>query len=207
MAAHITQIIRRTTGIVDFYDGVSVVQTTDAVKSAAANGNDINCTLADDTIYPITVEDLTLCQVGFNPAFDYPCSPVTIGTAAYTQRRNDIIDCINNVFPKYATLAIVQQMIDDAPGGSTNIKQAEVDFGATPIAEQTFTVIDAEVSDTSQLIARQAYEAATGKDLDENEMDSLDIQCAPASGQFTLYIRSTDGSYLHDKFKINYLIG
>jgi hypothetical protein len=95
-----------------------------------------------------------------------------------------------------------------APGASsTNIKQTEVDFGATPVADGTFTVTDTDVSATSQLIAQVAYEAPTGKDLDEIEMDDLQIRCKPAAGSFDMYIKAADGSYLHDKFKINYLIG
>ncbi len=95
-----------------------------------------------------------------------------------------------------------------SPGaGSTNIKQIEIDFGTTPISENIFTVTDADISVGSQLIGQLAYEAPTGKDLDEIEMDDLLIKCQPGSGQFVMFIRSIDGSYLADKFKINYLIG
>ena len=94
-----------------------------------------------------------------------------------------------------------------SPGASsTNIKQTEVDFGADPVAEASFTITDADVSGTSQLIASVAYEAPTGKDLDELDMDGLDLKCGPGTGQFTLYARGLDG-YVADKFKINYLIG
>ena len=51
-----------------------------------------------------------------------------------------------------------------------------------------------------------AYEAPTGKDLDELDMDGLDLKFGPGTGQFTLYARGLDG-YVADKFKINYLIG
>ncbi len=95
-----------------------------------------------------------------------------------------------------------------SPGaGSVNIKQTEIDFGVTPLAEKEVTVTDADVLVTSQLIAQAAYEAPTGKDLDELEMDDLQLRCQPGSGQFLMFIRTADGSYLADKFKINYLIG
>ncbi len=95
-----------------------------------------------------------------------------------------------------------------SPGaGSVNIKQTEVDFGTTPISEKEFTVTDTDVLVTSQLIAQVAYEAPTGKDLDELEMDDLQIRCQPGTGQFLMFIRTADGSYLADKFKINYLVG
>ncbi len=90
--------------------------------------------------------------------------------------------------------------------GVTNIKQTEIDFGTTPVAEASFVIADADVLVGSQLIESVAYEAPTGKDLDEMEMDGLDLKFAPGSGQFTLYARGEDG-YVADKFKVNYLVG
>lgn len=93
------------------------------------------------------------------------------------------------------------------PGASsTNIKQTEIDFGTTPVAEASFTITDADVSAGSQLIGSVAYEAPTGKDLDELDMDGLDLKFAPGVGEFTLYARGMDG-YVADTFKVNYLIG
>lgn len=98
---------------------------------------------------------------------------------------------------------------DTIPGGAAtvNIKQTEVDFGVTPVAEGTFTITDGDVTALSQIIASVAYEAPTGKDLDEIEMDDLIIRCGNGVGTFDMFIRAADGSYLADKFKINYLIG
>lgn len=93
-----------------------------------------------------------------------------------------------------------------AGGGTLDIKQTEIDFGTTPVSEKSFTITDTSVLVTSQLIGNVAYEAPTGKDLDELEMDSLDLKFAPDVGQFTLYARGLDG-YIADKFKINYLVG
>lgn len=90
--------------------------------------------------------------------------------------------------------------------GSANIKQTEIDFGTTPVSEASFLITDADVSAGSQLIGSVAYEAPTGKDLDEMEMDTLDLKFAPGSGAFTLYARGLDG-YIADKFRINYLVG
>ncbi len=96
--------------------------------------------------------------------------------------------------------------LESAGPAAVDIKQTEVDFGTTPVWEQSFTVVDGDVSAGSQLIGNVAYEAPTGKDLDEMEMDGLDLKFAPGVGQFTLYARGLDGP-VHDKFKINYLIG
>ncbi len=93
-----------------------------------------------------------------------------------------------------------------APTATVNIKQTEIDFGATPISEKSFTITDADVVVTSQLIGNVAYEAPTGKELDELEMDSLDLKFAPGAGQFMLYAKGLDG-YVADCFKINFLVG
>ncbi len=93
-----------------------------------------------------------------------------------------------------------------APASAVNIKQTEIDFGITPVSEASFIITDADVIVTSQLMGNVAYEAPTGKDLDELEMDTIDLKFAPGAGQFTLYARGLDG-YVADKFKINYLVG
>ncbi len=91
--------------------------------------------------------------------------------------------------------------------GSTSITQTEVDFGATPIAEQKFTITDAAATISSKIMATLAYDAPTSKDLDEVEMDDLIIKCGNATaGFFEMFIRAVDGSYLSGKFKINYII-
>lgn len=107
--------------------------------------------------------------------------------------------------PIVLTLGQLEQLqsTDSIPN---TIKQTEVDFGTTPISEAIFIITDADVTVSSRIIAKVAYEAPTGKDLDEIEMDDLVIHCSNGAGIFNMYIRSADGSYLSDKFKINYLI-
>ena len=90
--------------------------------------------------------------------------------------------------------------------GSVNIKQTEIDFGTTPVVEKNFTIVDTDISVSSQLIGLVAYEAPTGKDLDELEMDVLDLKLGSGNGQFTLRVKGMEG-YVAGKFKINYLIG
>jgi hypothetical protein len=93
------------------------------------------------------------------------------------------------------------------PGASsTNIKQTEIDFGPMPVSEAEFTVTDVDVTASSQIMGSVAYEAPTGKDLDELEMDALDLKFAPGSGTLTIRAKGMDG-YVHDKFKLNYLVG
>lgn len=86
------------------------------------------------------------------------------------------------------------------------VAQTEIDFGATPISEASFTITDANVTASSKIVAMVAYVAPTGKDLDEIECDELDIKCGNGSGTFPMYVKGMEG-YVHDKFKINYIIG
>jgi hypothetical protein len=91
-----------------------------------------------------------------------------------------------------------------AGGGS--VKQVEIDFGSLPVSEAKFLITDASVTPSSHIVGSVAYEAPTGKDLDELEMDELDLKFGPGSGQFTLYATGENG-YIADKFKINYVVG
>jgi len=91
-------------------------------------------------------------------------------------------------------------------GNGADVKQVEIDFGAVPVSDASFTVVDASVTIASQIIGNIANEAPTNKDLDELEMDSIDLKFAPGAGQFTILARGMEG-YLHDKFKVNYLAG
>ena len=87
------------------------------------------------------------------------------------------------------------------------VTQTEIDFGSTPISSKEFTITDSNVSVNSRVTANMAYDAPTGKDLDETEMDHLQIICGQVTvGSFKMYVTSSDGSYLADKFKVNYTI-
>ena len=86
------------------------------------------------------------------------------------------------------------------------VSTIEVDFGSTPLYSKTFTITDATCTSTSNILTSLGG-TPTGKDADELEMDSLEIVCYPSTGSFDMFITSQDGSYLHDKFKINYIIG
>lgn len=95
-----------------------------------------------------------------------------------------------------------QDLTSFVVGGNT-----EIDFGALPIYEKEFTITDGNVIATSNIIASLAYEAPTGKELDETEIDTLSIICGQSElGSFKMFVKSVDGCYLADKFKINYSI-
>jgi len=92
------------------------------------------------------------------------------------------------------------------PSSGGIVKQVEIDFGSLPVSEAKFVITDASVTPSSHITGSVAYEAPTGKDLDELEMDLLDLKFGPGSGQFTLYAVGENG-YVADKFKINYVVG
>lgn len=91
--------------------------------------------------------------------------------------------------------------------GDQAITQTEIDFGTTPVSEGSFTITHTGVTSNTKIIASMAYDTPTDKDLDELDMDDLIIRCGNATtNQFTMFVRTADGSYLADKFKINYIL-
>ena len=115
----------------------------------------------------------------------------------------------NNLFLKVDKVVDKSLILDSEALRFTKFSggQTEVDFGSLPIYQKEFTITDASVLTTSNITASIAYEAPTGKDLDEIEMDSFNIICGQATnGTFKIIVKSIDGSYLADKFKINYSI-
>lgn len=91
---------------------------------------------------------------------------------------------------------------------AVTITQTEVDFGSTPLYSQTFTIADSRITSTSKFIAQLAYDAPTGKSLDELDLDNISIQIGlgtAALGSMQIVVTGLTG-YLSGKFKINYLI-
>lgn len=84
--------------------------------------------------------------------------------------------------------------------------QVEVDFGPLPVSEASFIVVDARVKSTSRITGNIAYQAPTGKDLDELEMDAIDLKFGAGNGQINVYMKGLEG-YIHDKFVLNYTVG
>lgn len=98
-------------------------------------------------------------------------------------------------------------MPSHAPVFFPHAKVTEIDFGTTPVADTVFTITDAQCSTSSLVLCWPDYTAATGKDLDECEMDQLEtIAGTPQNGSFSLYVRARDSSYLADKFRVKYIL-
>lgn len=85
-------------------------------------------------------------------------------------------------------------------------KQVEVDFGATPVEDATFTVADDQVKTTSHIDCWLSGDTPTGKDADEIGMDALLIAATPLSaGNISIYVRGLEG-YVADTFKLDYVV-
>ena len=107
------------------------------------------------------------------------------------------------------TGATVSQSVDGVttvatPSGTFSVTETEIDFGSTPLSEKSFTITDAAITSGMKMLTSVSYAAPTGKDQDELEMDDLQLRAVAGTGNFTLYVRAADGSYLADKFKIFY---
>jgi hypothetical protein len=85
----------------------------------------------------------------------------------------------------------------------TRSKQVEIDFGPAGVMDGSFVIADANVTATSKLVGAIAYEAPTGKSLDELEFDNFDLMFTPGAGNFTLVARALDGP-VAGTFKVNY---
>ena len=85
----------------------------------------------------------------------------------------------------------------------TRSKQTEIDFGPVGVLDGSFVVADANVTATSKLTGSIAYDAPTGKSLDELEFDNFDLMFSPGAGAFTLVARPLDGP-VAGTFKVNY---
>lgn len=105
--------------------------------------------------------------------------------------------------PKVDLREYLASLINEAQ--ASNVVQVEVDFGDTLYTKyKTFTISDSSVVEGAKIIANIAYDAPTGKDLDEIEMD--EIICTAGNvinGSFDLMVKSLSGS-LRNKFKVNY---
>lgn len=102
----------------------------------------------------------------------------------------------------------MQLILSGADTSGITLTQTEVDFGTTPLYTKTFTIADSNVTSTSKFLGGLAYDAPTGKSLDELDMDQIEVKFGlgqEALGSFNIVVTGLNG-YLHDKFKINYVV-
>lgn len=81
-----------------------------------------------------------------------------------------------------------------------------IDFGATPVANGTFTITDAGVSSTNYVEAFAMGDSTVDNDLDAHKhaAASWKLLCTPASGSFTLDVTCLI-DLCYGTFKIRYV--
>jgi hypothetical protein len=187
------------------YDALGAATAAVAAHEAAGNPHPVYLTQAEaDALYAALVH-ATRHQAG-------GADPIKLDDLAAPDNNTDLNASLTahglmQIYPGGTTNFLRADGTFAAPPGGSGtfaVTQVEVDFGTTPVESAIFTITDAGMTTAKHVIASLAYEAPTGKDLDELEMDTLSIVCGNGTGQFDMFIRSTDGSYLADKFKINY---
>ncbi len=77
-------------------------------------------------------------------------------------------------------------------GGSFTVTETEVDFGATPTTDATFTITDASITATSKIMVTESGSIATGRVASGDSLwDTITYSCAAATGSFTLFARAS----------------
>lgn len=89
-------------------------------------------------------------------------------------------------------------------GGTPVLTEVEIDFGAKPVNDKTFTIIDAGVSNTNKIIAFPSPSNATGQVGNDWEVDSAVFSAKANIGSITLYVNAQFS--MNGKRKIYYQI-
>ncbi len=105
----------------------------------------------------------------------------------------------------YLLPAIDNQIPEQSTGGAT-WTSAEIDFGTAPAYSATFTIVDAEVSTSSKVVAVPDGATATGRVGNDWEWDGIVFACVPATGEFTLTALATPGPVVGRR-KVYYQVG
>jgi len=88
----------------------------------------------------------------------------------------------------------------------SGLSTVEIDFGSAPTLSAEFSISNALASVGKNVIAFQSGEAATGRDADENEMDTITFCGRCFDGGIIFYAESLQGP-VSGKFKVNYVFG
>lgn len=112
--------------------------------------------------------------------------------------------------PLRSSLIQISGVIQELPlgdtlrGGGSTPTVSEISFSIAGY-EDTFTIIDANVSSSSYVSINFLGNAATSKDADENEFDKMDVVAIPFNGGFTLSVQTNPGP-VYGAFKFSYTV-
>jgi hypothetical protein len=72
-------------------------------------------------------------------------------------------------------------------GAGSSWTETEIDFGASPVWDKSFTIVDGTVSGTNKIIVVPSANPPTGRYADDWQWDSICLAAVSGTGQFTLY--------------------
>lgn len=103
----------------------------------------------------------------------------------------------------------VETNLNLSGGGGGGLTLTVVEINAGTIARDTFyaTVANAAVTVNSKIISGQSGIAATGKQADENEMETFGVVAIPLAGSIKFALNAYAGSRLQGNVKVHYAIG
>ena len=92
-----------------------------------------------------------------------------------------------------ASGALKQCTIGSLPSGTIIFNSFTVNFGTSPVYDSYFTITDAGVTSSSNILVTRSGATAGGQDADENELADFSITVTPGTGNFSLYLQCQDG--------------
>jgi hypothetical protein len=91
-------------------------------------------------------------------------------------------------------------------GSGSTWTEVEIDFGAAPVYDAVFTITDAAIGSTSQVLVLPCGKAATGRTADDWQWDGATFAANPGSGAATCYAVFVPGPIVGRR-KVQYSIG
>lgn len=97
-------------------------------------------------------------------------------------------------------------IIQNISGGGATWTEVEVDFGAAPAYEASFTITDASITAASKVQVLPCGKAATGRTADDWQWDGATFAANPGSGSAACYAVFTPGPIVGPR-KVQYSVG
>lgn len=90
-------------------------------------------------------------------------------------------------------------------GGGGSWTEAEIDFGASPVWDASFTIVDGTITGTDKIIVVPSGNPPAGRTADDWQWDTIGFGAVAGTGDFTLYANA-DGP-VEGKRNILYQVG
>jgi len=131
-----------------------------------------------------------------------PAPGIQLQDEGVNQGRIQILNCIGAGIT-CAKSGVIGTATVPGGGAGASWTAVEIDFGVSAEFVTTATVTDAAIVSTTKIMVLQSGIAATGRQADENEMDSITCSATPGTGNFKLMC-ACQRSVTHGLFKVNY---